>query len=347
MSQLATLRIIDASANRAGEGLRVVEDYLRFVLDDAHLVSVCKQLRHNLAAALAEISPTERLAARDTPGDVGTQITTPAELARSTAEEVAGASLKRAEQALRSLEEYSKVVSPRHSAGFESLRYQLYTLEKALGTTREGLSRLAQARLYVLLDGRSTLAEFAALAGELVEAGVHVLQLRDKRLDDRRLLERARRLRELTAQSQTLFLMNDRPDLAVLSRADGVHVGQEELSVKDVRAVIGPAALVGVSTHSLEQARRAVLDGATYLGVGPTFPSPTKSFEALAGLDLLRQVAAEIRLPAFAIGGVSAENLAAVLETGCCRVAVASAVTNAPSCSEAAKRLLAMLEPRL
>ena len=80
--------------------------------------------------------------------------------------------------------------------------------------------------------------------------------------------------------------MNDRPDLAVLARADGVHVGQEELSVKDARSIVGPDMLVGVSTHSIEQARQAVLDGASYLGVGPTFPSGTKRFEQFPGVEL-------------------------------------------------------------
>ena len=103
---------------------------------------------------------------------------------------------------------------------------------------------------------------------------------------------------------KTLFIINDRPDLAALARADGVHVGQEELSVKDARSIVGPETLVGVSTHSIEQARQAVLDGANYIGVGPTFPSGTKQFEQFPGVELLRAVAAEIRLPAFAIGGI-------------------------------------------
>src|SRR5690606_32363494 len=104
---------------------------------------------------------------------------------------------------------------------------------------------------------------------------VHVLQLRDKRLQDRELLERARRLRELTESTATLFIMNDRPDLALLAGADGVHVGQEELSLSDARAIVGPRLLIGVSTHSLQQARAALADGADYIGVGPTFPSNT------------------------------------------------------------------------
>ena len=109
--------------------------------------------------------------------------------------------------------------------------------------------------------------------------------------------------------------------------------------MRDIRAVVGPEALVGVSTHSLAQARQAVLDGANYLGVGPKFPSTTKSFEQLPGLALLREVCAEIRLPAFAIGGISAGNLPAVLDAGFCRIAVSSAVVAAPSSSAAAQAL--------
>src|SRR5690606_15435055 len=127
----------------------------------------------------------------------------------------------------------------------------------------------------------------------IVAAGAHVVQLRDKQWSDRELIDRARRLRQIT-RGRALFIMNDRPDLAVLADADGVHVGQEELSVKDARTIVGPRRLVGVSTHTLAQARQAVLDGASYIGCGPTFPSGTKSFEQLAGLDFLRAVAAEI-----------------------------------------------------
>ena len=172
-----------------------------------------------------------------------------------------------------------------------------------------------------------------------VRAGVDVIQLRDKQLADRHLLERARRLRELTRSSPTLFVMNDRPDLANLADADGVHVGQDELAVDDARSIAGPELLVGVSTHSVAQARQAVLDGADYIGVGPTFPSTTKHFETFTGLDLLRQVSSEANLPTFAIGGINLDNLAAVLATGCRRVAVSGAVQTADEPTAAVERI--------
>jgi thiamine-phosphate pyrophosphorylase len=122
--------------------------------------------------------------------------------------------------------------------------------------------------------------------------------------------------------------------------ADGVHVGQEDLSVKDARAIVGTQMLIGVSTHNIDQARAAVLDGANYLGAGPTFPSNTKSFEAFAGLEYLREVAGEISLPTFAIGGIAADNVADVLATGIRRVAVSSAITAASDPATTAIQML-------
>jgi thiamine-phosphate pyrophosphorylase len=107
-------------------------------------------------------------------------------------------------------------------------------------------------------------------------------------------------------------------------------LGQEDLSVKDARAIVGADALIGVSTHTIEQARQAVLDGANYIGAGPTFPSGTKQFEKFPGLELLRAIAAEIRLPAFAIGGITPANLPQVLSTRITRAAVSGAITSAP-----------------
>jgi thiamine-phosphate pyrophosphorylase len=200
--------------------------------------------------------------------------------------------------------------------------------------------------LYVLLDSRDSPEEFVRLAEQLVQARVHIIQLRAKNLNDRDLLARARQLRQLTRGTGTLFIMNDRPDLAVLAKADGVHVGQEELSVSEARRIVGPEMLIGVSTHNIEQARQAVLEGADYIGLGPTFPSGTKTFSHFPGLDFLRQAAAEIRLPAFAIGGITRENLAQVMETGIRRVAVSSAVLNADDPTEAARWFLQALGER-
>ncbi|HEX4129333.1 MAG TPA: thiamine phosphate synthase [Pirellulales bacterium] len=345
VAESRTLRILDASANRAREGLRVVEDYVRFALDDRALTETLKQLRHDLAAALHRFDVAELLASRDTPGDVGTAVTTSAEGQRDSLSNVAAASFKRVEEALRSLEEYGKLIDPAAAAAFEQLRYRAYTLEAAVlrSTPQVTDDRLASARLYVLVDGRENIAEFERLVADLVAARVDVIQLRGKRLGDRELLDRALRLRLLTQGTHTLFVMNDRPDLALLAGADGVHVGQDELPIAEVRRIVGSRTFIGVSTHTIEQARQAVRDGADYLGIGPVFASTTKQFDHLAGLDFVSAVAAEIAIPAFAIGGITLANLGDVLAAGAKCVAISGAIVD----SADPARLAAELHSRL
>ncbi len=346
MPQTPIIRILDASVNRASEGLRVVEDYVRFVLDDPFLTGQAKTIRHDLAAIARTIPMLERHAARDTHADVGTSISTDSEGSRRDAWDVCSASLERTEQSLRSLEEYGKLVDGEFAERIESLRYSVYTLEKAIDVGRSSRDRLQNVRLCVLVGGCDSADLFDRLIGELVEAGVGMIQLRDKQLDDRDLVARARTLVQRTRETQSLAIVNDRADIAAAVGADGVHVGQADLSVKDARAIVGTRILVGVSTHNIEQARAAVLDGANYLGAGPTFASRTKSFSDFAGLEYLRAVSSEIRLPTFAIGGITAENLSSVLDTGVRRIAVGSAVIRAADPTFAARELLNALSGR-
>ncbi|MGI8979659.1 MAG: thiamine phosphate synthase [Pirellulaceae bacterium] len=337
--RLAALRIIDANFNRAAEALRVLEEYCRFGLDDGHLTKCWKELRHSLTKWQSSIPSQDLLASRNTAADVGTSVKTDQELSRDSIRHVAQASCKRLEQALRSLEEYAKVLAL-PARELEVLRYQTYTLEKATLLTADSQRKLADGRLYVLMDGGDSPASFENRALEICKAGADIVQLRDKKLNDRELLERARLLRQVTRAYGTLFIMNDRSDLAALSAADGVHIGQDELSIQDVRRIVGPEMLIGLSTHTIAQARQAVLDGASYIGCGPTFPSGTKHFDSFPGLAFLREVAAEISLPAFAIGGIALENLPEVLETGMKRVAVGGAVACAAQPSTSITRML-------
>jgi thiamine-phosphate pyrophosphorylase len=337
-------RVLDASLNRAGEGLRVVEDYARFVLDDPFLTLHLKELRHDFAALAARIPSDDRHAARETLRDVGTGISNATEATRGDSGDVCTASMKRIEQSLRSIEEFGKLVDASFARQAESLRYRLYTLEKAIHICRSSQSRLKDVRLCVLIGGLASTAVFERMIDDLVEARVGMIQLRDKSLADRELLDRARLLRQRTRGTETLCIINDRADIAAAIQADGVHLGQEDLAAKDARAIVGTRMLIGISTHSIEQARRAVLDGANYLGAGPTFPSQTKDFEAFSGVDYLRQVAAEVRLPTFAIGGITARNIGEVLAAGVTRVAVGAAVIAAEKPSCAARELLDMLD---
>jgi len=358
------LRTLDAAANRAREGLRVVEDYVRFSLDDAHLSRLLKELRHELTERLADLDRIGLISARDTQGDVGTRIKTLREQTRLHPGDVIVANCRRVEEALRTLEEFSKLLLGHSAAGalgeestnsrrsrprladphlpehLEQLRYRLYTIEKGLTTTLVARERLAGCELYLLVTEALCHHGSGPALRQALAAGVRIVQLREKEQTDRRLLESAHRVRVWTREADAMFIMNDRPDLAVLAEADGVHVGQDELSVREARRIVGPHRLVGVSTHTIEQARQAVLDGADYLGVGPCFATSTKSFDQLAGLDFVRQVAEEITLPWFAIGGISPANIAAVRSAGASRVAVSGVVCSSPTPGRVAAELL-------
>lgn len=340
--QIDAARVLDAAANRAREALRVVEDYCRFALDDAFLSGECKRLRHDLAAALAALPAGRLLEARETLRDVGTAISTESEGERHSLREVAHVNLKRLQEALRTLEEFGKLHGPDLGRAVEALRYRSYTIERAVLLGADARQRLAGARLYVLLTRSRCAAALDWTIQEAAAGGATIFQLREKGRSDRELLELARDVRRWTRQAGALFIVNDRPDVARLAEADGVHLGQDDMPVKEARRILGPDALIGVSTHTVEQLRQAVLDGAGYVGVGPTFPSGTKDFAELAGLDFVRQ-AAETSLPAFVIGGVTVKTVSAAVAAGARRVAVSQAVCEADDPQAVAAELLRAL----
>ncbi len=319
-------RILDAAANRVREGVRVLEDYARFGSDDPFLTGLLKSWRHDLRTALFQIDDRKLLFSRDTQNDVGTALSTPAERHRRNLDEVLRANCKRVQEGMRTLEEYGKIVSPAVGDALGQLRYQFYTIEKQLVTTQSSRERLAGRNLYLLLTRSQCALDWQITLDIALKAGADVVQLREKHLSDREIVDLGRSVRERTREAGAFFIMNDRPDLAVLTDADGVHVGQEELSVREARRIVGPSRLIGVSTHSIDQARKATRDGADYLGVGPVFPSETKAFSQLAGLEFVRQVAEEIRLPWYAIGGIRLENIADLRTAGATRIAVSHAV---------------------
>jgi thiamine-phosphate pyrophosphorylase len=206
-------------------------------------------------------------------------------------------------------------------------------------------SRLASTRLCVLVSTGLCRAGLEDTVQAALAGGAQMIQLREKNVADRTLLARAQEIRRLTNQAGATFIVNDRPDVARLCGADGVHLGQDDLSVREARRILGSGSLIGVSTHNLAQLRQAILDGASYIGVGPIFPSSTKDFGQLAGLDYVRQALAETSLPAFAIGGITPANVAEVLAAGARRIAVSAAVCQADDPRQAAATFQNFLSP--
>ncbi|TWU58195.1 thiamine phosphate synthase [Rubripirellula reticaptiva] len=338
----ATYRILDASSNRALEGLRTMEEWARFANDDHEMSAELKSIRHCVANAVGRLPRSTMLAARDTPGDVGTEITVPTEMMRSSVASVVAAAAARTAQSLRVIEEYGKTIDGQLASEIERARYRTYTVAALLELSLpadDRQRRLAASSLYVLVDAGVDEAAFSESVRGLYQSGVDVLQLRDRSASDRTLLQRSAVAALIARQCGGLFIVNDRADLAFASDADGVHVGQEELPVADARRILGPDKLIGLSTHSIDQARDAVADGADYIGCGPVFAGRTKTFDRYVGPAFLQQVSAEIELPAFAIGGIDLTNLDQVTGAGIHRVAVTGAVRDADDPAEAVAEL--------
>jgi thiamine-phosphate pyrophosphorylase len=337
------LRLIDANANRAREALRVVEDYARFVLDDGATCLALKQIRHDLTAALAD-TVADAIFWRDTPGDVGTGNKTVAEFVRHDVCHVVTAAGKRLGEALRTIEEFLKTVSPADAAKVEAVRYRFYDIERRLALTLRAAARLASVRLYVLVTQALCKRPWLEAAEQAILGGADCLQLREKQLDGSEFLQRARQLVELCRKHGVISIINDRPDIAVLSGADGVHVGQDDLPAVEVRKIVGREKIVGVSTHRVEQAKQAVLDGADYLGVGPFFKSGTKPRDFVAGPSYARDALAAVKIPLVAIAGINEANVDEVLATGIRAVAVTAAVVGQDDPRGAAERLKKRLQ---
>jgi thiamine-phosphate pyrophosphorylase len=210
-------------------------------------------------------------------------------------------------------------------------------------TGDERRERLARARLYFVTDSRTDPAVLRAA----LEGGADMLQLRDSDVSEEDLLRTAAVFRALCDEHDALFWINDRPDLALRAAADGVHVGQDDMSVEDAGQVTGGELLVGLSTHSPDQLERGVAAGADQLSVGPVWETPTKPGRPAAGLDYVRH-AAERRPPApwFAIGGIDAANIGEVVEAGAERAVVVRAIRDADDPRAAAAAIRTALEGR-
>lgn len=324
-------RIVDANCNRAREAFRVLEDYTRFGLNSDLLNADLKQLRHAFQSATAPLQ-TRAVVFRDTSGDVGKEIKTETERSRNSLASVVTAAGKRLTEALRTIEEYTKLPEAQAddesvSQQIERIRYAFYDLEKRiLGTLTPGRNRMRQVRLCVLVTESLCRRPWSEVVRDVIQGGAEAVQLREKGLESRTWLARAREFVRICRNEGAISIINDRVDIALLSDADGVHVGQSDLGPGDVRKMTGPDKIIGVSTHRLEQAHQAVVEGADYIGVGPVFPSSTKPRDHLAGLEYARQVAQVITIPALAISGIGPDNIDEVIRIGIRAVAVSSAV---------------------
>ena len=194
-------------------------------------------------------------------------------------------------------------------------------------------------RLYVILDIEicRQYEDIAEIARQAISGGADILQLRAKSLPDRQILKIGRVIKSLAQKSNTLFVLNDRADLAQIIDADGVHLGQQDLPVKDARKILGAHKIVGLSTHSAEEADAAEKEGADYIAIGPIFRTATKPKATPLGPEIIARIRDKVRVPFVAVGGINLGNLEQVLACGAQGVAVCRAIITAKDVRAATK----------
>jgi len=308
----AILRILDANLNRAGEALRVWEDYARFQLEDRRLSESIKQLRHNLTAIVPQQVRSCMIYHRDSVGDVGKTIETSSEYQRTDTWDIAQANGQRATQALRTIEEYSKPFNSEFARRAEVIRYELYDLQRRLHIIHGAQERFGRARLYVIITESLCNQGWYETAQAAIQGGADVIQLREKTLTDRELTKRAMNLASLCRQHGVLFIINDRPDIARLTSAHGLHLGQSDMPLTDARRLLPAHMIIGLSTHTPEQLERAIEQAPDYIAIGPMFATPTKPQHHTPGPTLLTQAAQLTSLPLVAIGGIDSTNISII-----------------------------------
>lgn len=327
-------RIIDANVNRLTEGLRVIEDLMRFDWENSCYAEDVKKMRLAMADLFKPLRE-QLINSRDAENDPGLVISQALTLDhRRTTEEIIAANFKRAEEAARSLEEYLKLLNCYQVAKeVETKRFQLYRLEQAV--IRQGWclrrKQCLDTDIYgitasVYSRGRSNIE----VVQMMLEAGIKVIQYREK---EKSMAEKYREciaIRDLTEKYNAKLIVNDDVHLALVVNADGVHLGQDDLPVAKARELVGERMIIGLSTHSPEQAQEAVRQPVDYIGVGPIYQTFTKKDVCEpVGLEYLEYVVGHIDLPFVAIGGIKEHNIGPVIQKGAQTVALVTEIVGA------------------
>jgi thiamine-phosphate pyrophosphorylase len=342
-----TFRIIDASLNRAAEGLRFLEDTARFILNDAALTEQLKAIRHEIITGDWPFHQ-QLIQSRDSQRDVGVNIEVEGGKDKKSLASAVVANSRRVQEALRTLEEVAKIeggVLPLSSEKLQQARFAMYTIEKNLISRLLRQDKTEKIKgLYAIIDtqslkGRDTME----VTRQVLRGGAKIIQLRDKTAAKKDLLPLAQSLCNLCKENGALFIMNDNLDIALAAGADGLHVGQEDLSVAAARKLAPLDMIIGCSVFNAAQAKQAVADGADYVAVGAIFPTPSKDTLVL-GLEPLRQVKQAVSVPVVAIGGINLDNLTEVKKAGADSIAVIGAVLGAASPEKAAHELINKFE---
>ncbi len=337
-----SLRIVDANLNRIGESLRFLEDIARLILNDKTLSKQLKTIRHKLEDIDFSLKK-QLLQSRQADSDVGSDIKVEQQFEKRNLHTSVVANSRRVEQSLRVIEELAKTPAiDLDSDIFEKARFELYTLEKDLVSRLLRKDKADRIKgLYVIIDSDALKGRnHIDIAKQILDGGAKIIQLRDKTTPKKDLLPLAIKLNELCREYDALFIVNDHIDIAIISDADGVHIGQDDIPLPDARKLMPIDKIIGYSIYTPKEAITAQEQGADYIATSAIYPTDSKADVKVIGLDGLRRVKDRSALPLVGLGGITCDNISEVISYGADSVAVISAVLGAHSPDEATRQLI-------
>lgn len=340
---------IDANVNRAAEGIRVCEDIFRFSVKNI-ISSEFKNLRHKITGVMSSIPARALIGSRNILKDEQKFINTSSEMYRGNIRDIFKSNVRRAIEAARVIEEFSKTLDPGISSGFQEIRFRLYDLEQQGWTilSKSGIMGRFRNSLYAIIDSAYIIPEkMEETARILTGSGADIIQLRMKNSEDRVFLSAAEKISTVCSRDDVIFIINDRPDIAMICGADGIHVGQEDIPLEKLVSLTGNNYITGVSTQCEEEALAA--SGADYIAVGPVFPTGSKTGKdgsdlPVTGLDEVRKICSTAGMPVVAIGGINLANAASLLEAGVSSLAVISVLYAGGEIQANTKKLLKIIK---
>ena len=332
-------QIIDANLDRAREGLRVLEDWARFGLGKNDYVRRIKNCRQILGKNHLEIYKQKRNHIEDQCKGLTHQ----EQGKRKTPEQIISSNSARVQEALRVIEEFSRLHNHQLSKIASEIRYEIYTIEidlLSLSKCKNSEEILKENDLYFITDQKENLLE---IIEEILIAGVKIIQHRFKKGTDKNHLQEAIQIKNLCKRYNSLFIINDRIDIALASNADGIHLGQEDLDLKTARKLLGYSKIIGISANNEIDISNALKEGCNYIGIGPVFETATKKDKKPIGIEKIKTLTKNLNIPWFAIGGVTKNNISLLKNNGFKKVALVSQLMNSEDPKEDAIMILKQL----
>ncbi len=341
------LRIIDANINRVCEGIRVLEDILRFFYDNEILFKKLKTIRHEIRKSSENLNIET---SRKPLEDVGKKSFLKEEVTRENFETIFKANIKRVEEGLRVLEEIFKIENENLSEFFKNKRFEIYDIEKKVYSKKIKFLNLLKNKpiLYGIVDTRFSKFNHIKITEDLITGGIKIIQLREKILkeQDRKFLKIAKEMKKICNNNDAIFIVNDRLDIAILSEADGVHLGQEDIEINDAKKIFGFEKIYGLSTHNYHQVEDAIKIKPDYIGFGPIFPTKSKENpDPVLGIEMLKNLYKKFQNlpPVVAIGGINLKNIKEVISCKPEMICVMSGIIGSDNIKETVKKYLEII----